>query len=574
MLAEAIPALFNSIPWYKTMCWGNQKHKFVRPVKWLVVLLGDLVVPTEFAEISSCTYSSGHRFLTPDLVKITADRDKYVEVMKQAYVIADPYERKRRIKSEVTEIAAKNGLIWKEDKELLDEVTNLVEYPVPIICRFEKKYLALPEKVLISEMKEHQKYFALHHQDGTLSCYFIAISNMKCKNEKTLKDGFERVIRSRFADAKFFLSEDLKIPLEHRVEKLSQSVFQEGLGTIFDKVARIKRLAAYIGSKLSLCRGSQDAVERIATLCKADLNSLMVNEFPDLQGEIGCHYALCQGLSETIAFGIRGHYLPKNINDEFPSSPEAATVGVADRLDTLVGVFSLGKQPTGSADPFGLRRACLTTIATIVHMGFRFDLRDILQKSIELYGNDFVELDKNILESQILSFFQGRITGFLHEGKHSIEDSIPLDLIKSVMYSAEAWYDLTDLLTRLNAMIQFRRRDDFDHVISTFKRVNNILRNEEVIGEINQRYFKVVEEKSLWEAFRLFNKEASEKIEKEDYLSALTTIARLREPVDNFFEVVLVNDPDNAIRTNRKCLLNNLRNLILRIADFSQLQVK
>ena len=572
VLTEAIPALFNSIPWYKTMSWGNQKNRFVRPVKWLVTLLGDWVIPTEFAGISSGNYSSGHRFLAPNSIKLNADREKYLELMRQAFVIADHHERRRQIKSKVNELAAEKGLVWKEDHELLDEVTNLVEYPIPIMCRFENKYLALPEKVLVSEMKEHQKYLALHCLDGTLSSYFMAISNMKCKNEKALQDGFERVLRSRFADAEFFLSEDLKISLDDRVVRLSQSIFQDGLGTIFDKVERIKQLAAYIGSQIFLCKDSIEAVERIATLCKADLNSLMVNEFPDLQGEIGCHYAICQGLPEIVSFGIRDHYLPKNINDAFPSSTEAAIVGVADRIDTLVGVFSLGKSPTGTADPFGLRRACLTTIATIVHMGIRIDLRRILEKSIEVYENVSVKLDKKDLESQLLNFFKVRVIGFFQEKKQS--DSVPLDLIKSVMNSTPAWYDLTDLLSRLKAMIQFRKREDFDDVISTFKRINNILRNEVVSGEINEQNFNMNEEKLLWEAYGISNLEATKMIEKEDYLSALSAMAQLREPVDNFFEVVLVNDPDSDIRTNRKCLLHKLRDLLLRIADFSQLQVE
>ena len=574
VLTEAIPSLFSSISWYKTMCWGMHRVRFVRPVKWLVALLGDWVIPAEFAGISSDCYSLGHRFLAPDPVKVNADRNRYIDMLEQVFVIANHHERKRQIKSKVNELAAKKDLVWKEDDELLDEVTNLVEYPIPIMCQFEDKYLALPERVLVSEMKGHQKYLALHRPDGTLSQYFITISNMKCENEKVLQDGYERVLRSRFADAEFFLSEDLKVPLDDRVVGLSQSVFQDGLGTILDKVERIKQLAAYIGSEVSMSPQSLEVVERIATLCKADLNSLMVNEFPELQGEIGCHYAICQGLPEIVAFGIRGHYLPKSINDEFPSSPEAAIVGIADRIDTLVGVFALGKSPTGTADPFGLRRACLTAIATVIHMGFRIDLRDVLKKSFETYGNILAELDKKDLEGQLHSFFQVRVTGFFQDGKHSMEDPIPLDLIKSVMHSSPAWYDLTDVLSRIRAMNQFRKRDDFDDVTATFKRVNNILRNEVVGGEVNEGILNLTEEKSLWDAFRVANRETREKIDNEDYLSALTTMAHLREPVDNFFEAVLVNDPDSDLRNNRKRLLHELRSLLLRIADFSQLQLE
>ena len=591
VLMESIPKFFSSIPWYKTMCWGTQKVRFVRPVRWLAAMLGDWIIPTEFAGVSSDKYSFGHRFLAPDSITVNADRDRYLKSLRNAFVIADHHERKNLIRQQINEMAAENGLVWKEDDELLAEVTNLVEYPVEIFCSFEQKYLELPEIVLISEMKKHQKYFALHTSDGKLCNNFIAISNMQCKDTDALRSGYEKVLRSRFADAEFFLAEDMKISLNERVPLLSRAIFQNRLGSILEKVERIKHLAAYIGSELSLPNENLLTVEKIAHLCKSDLNSNMVAEFPDLQGEIGFHYALRQEFPEIIASGIREHYLPRNIVDEYPSTPEAAIVGIADRIDTLVGVFGIGKEPTGTADPFGLRRACLTCIAIVIHLKFRLNLQKAISKSVQTYSDIFGESRKKLLEQQILDFFQVRIIGFLQDGKHAgllantidytttslskpgdAENGFPLDFIKSVVFASPTWYDVTDLLNRLRAMNQFRLRDDFVDISATFKRVNNILRNESINGHVDPLHLKMVEENVLWEAFLLADRSATELIEKENYTSALTTLAQLRDPVDKFFDAVLVNDPDNEIRINRQCLLQNILSLLLRIADFSQIQ--
>ena len=573
LLIEAIPNFFGSIPWYKAMCWSNERVRFVRPVRWLTAMFGEWIIPTEFAGVPSGGRSFGHRFLAPSPIELSADIDRYLRALEEAFVVADHHNRKSRIRHQIKRLAEEARLTWKEDAELVEEVTHLVEYPVAILCSFEEKYLDLPEIVLISEMKHHQKYFPLFSPNGTLSNYFVVISNMECKNTDTSRYGYERVLRSRFADAEFFLAEDLKLSLEERVPKLSHAIFQSRLGTILEKVERMKALAGFIASTLSIADEGIDTVQNIAHLCKSDLNSSMVGEFPELQGEVGYHYAIKQGLPKTTANGIREHYLPKNITDEYPTMPEAAIVGIADRIDTLVGVFGIGKAPTGTADPYGLRRACLTCIAIIVHMKFKVNLRDIIRKSIDTYSALLDAVDKERLERQVLDFFATRITGLLQDGKlPCLAASYPLDLVKSVVNASPSWYDLTDLLSRLEAMDQFRQRSDFVNISATFKRVNNILREHIVDGDVDRLQLKENEEKTLWETFLSLDSTAKGLIRDGDYTTALKTLAQLREPVDEFFDAVLVNDPDDKIRDNRKCLLHKIRSTLLHIADFSQLQ--
>ncbi len=573
ILATAIPELMGAIPWYKTMRWGSGTTGFVRPVKWLIVLLGNTTIPVNFAGIQAQANSHGHRFLSPGEVSGTSVREGFLDNLEAASVIADHGRRKQRIRGQILEIAGENNLQWIDDESLLWEVTNLVEYPFPILGTFDSRYLKIPEIVLISEMKKHQRYFPLHNCDGTLSNSFVAISNMDCADHAVVRSGYEKVVRSRFADADFFLTEDLKRPLHSRIDDLSKSIFQAQLGTISDKVERITRLSAFIAERLELSTQESATISEISRLCKTDLTTHMVAEFPELQGEIGCYYAQRQNLSETVASGIREHYLPKSLSDTFPSSKEAAVVGLADRVDSLVGIFGIGKGPTGSADPFALRRACLTSIAIIVNEKFELNIADIIDHAISGYGEVLSDIAATDLRELVLKFYCARMRGFLQDdGNPILSSGFSYDSVRSVMSASAAWYDFSDLISRVTAMETFRQRDDFTDVAATFKRAHNIIRDDFSSGDVNVEKLLLKEEKLLWRNAIETEEKINELLGSKDYVDALSLIAPLRLPVNDFFDAVLVNDPDSEIRDNRRRLVAKVVELVLRIADFSELQ--
>ncbi len=573
ILAAVIPAFFDGIHWYKTMRWGTGTTAFVRPVHWLVAVLGKQIIPTDYAGVQSGNESFGHRFLAPRAIPVTADREAYLQSLRAAFVYADQDERKAQLRKLVAESANGTGRVWREDEELLGIVNNLVEYPVPVLCSFEERYLDIPPAVLVSEMKEHQKYLALVDTDGELANIFIAVSNMTCRNVDVIREGYQNVLRSRFADAEFFLREDMKQELGDRVPKLAQSIFQARLGSVLDKVERLGRLAEWIGKRLGMDAGHLQTVNRIARLCKADLTTYMVGEFPDLQGEIGRYYASAEGLPEIVSEGLRDHYLPRNVNDSFPASDEAAVVAVADRLDTMVGIFGIGKAPTGSADPFGVRRACLSSMAIVVNRGFRLDMKEVIQQTITIYG-DVLDTDGNDLLDDIMKFFLARAKRlFQEQSRDGVPGGFAWDTIDAVVQASTPWTDCTDLVVRLQAMDEFRQRNDFADVAATFKRTNNIL-DREILGNgvVDAALFSHTEESRLSEAVDSTEAEVSASLERRNHVAALAAVAPLRATVNAFFDAVLVNDPDDAVRNNRHRLVQRVVELVLQIADFSAIQ--
>ena len=574
LLAEVIPEFFGAIHWYKTMRWASESTPFVRPVHWLAAVLGDAVIPTEFAGVRSGNQSQGHRFLAPQPITVTAEREAYLQTLREAYVYVDQDERKQLIRDKITASATGAGLIWREDDGLLEQVTNLVEYPVPVLCSFAERYLEIPEEVLVSEMREHQKYLALNGTDGALNHSFIAVSNTICDDEAVIREGYEAVLRARFADAEFFLREDRKQKLEERVPKLAEAIFQADLGSVLDKVERVRKLAAAIGSELGMSADQLATVDTIAHLCKTDLTTHLVGEFPDLQGQVGCYYALGEGLSAVVANGLRDHYLPRNVNDDYPSSDEAAVVGIADRVDTMVGIFGVGKVPTGSADPYALRRACLTSIAIIANRGFRIDISKVVSASIGLYANVLPATATEGLQDAILDFYLSRGTRLFADNTRSgIPGGFAKDTIEAVVQASTPWHDFTDLVARLEAMMQFRSRDDFQAVAATFKRTNNILDRDVPPGAVDRSLFSHDAETGLQKALEETAAAMGVCLEKQDHIGALAAVAPLRETVDTFFDDgPLVNDPDETLRVNRHRLVRAVVDLVIQVADFSAIR--
>jgi glycyl-tRNA synthetase len=574
VLGEAIPAFLNAIHWYKTMRWATCEASFVRPVHWLAALVGDQVIPCEFAGVRSSNTTRGHRFLAPDDIVVPAGREGYLQTLRDASVIANHQERRQAIRDALDAIAARHDLVWRTDEDLLTEVTNLVEFPVPIECSFDARYLEIPDAVLVSEMKGHQKYLALADTDGNLANRFVAVSNMTCNSEELVRTGYQNVLKSRFADAEFFLREDMKVLLEDRVAKLAESIFQAKLGTILDKVERFGALAGYLGGVLNLDDATLKTVDDVARLCKADLTTAMVGEFPELQGEIGSYYAGLQGLSEDVAAGIYDHYLPRGAHDTLPGSDAAAVVGLADRIDTLTGIFAIGKIPTGSADPFALRRACLTSVSIILARDFRFDLADVIRKSADAAAAVVDGVDAEQLTADILAFYHQRLRVlFRDEPREGLPGGFAFDTIDAVMQASAPWTDVCDLAERLQAMHEFRSRDDFAAVAATFKRASGILKDVELEDDtVDEGLLNLTEERALFDAVAATSAEVDSALAARDYVAALAAVAVLRTSVDAFFDAVMVNDPDSALRRNRMALLTSIVKLVRRTADFSAVQ--
>ena len=584
LLAELFPKLFSEIHWYKTMRWGDAgMTPFVRPVTWLVALLGDRVIPMSFAGIRSGSETRGHRFLHNRAVAVKAGREDYLATLRTAKVFVDQAERKALIRGQIGEAAAAAGLKWRQDEDLLDTVTFLVEYAEPVTGGFPERLLEVPEEVLVSEMREHQKYFALEKPDGRLANRFITISNMHCDDFALVQKGNEKVLRARFADAEFFLREDRQRPLESRFADLEKVTFAADLGaegSIAKKAARAERIAAHLAGLLKdaqgrplLDAGRIDKLRRIARLAKCDLTTNMVGEFPELQGIMGRYYALAEGIDPVVADGIRDQYRPRNAEDGFPGSDEAALAGIADRLDTLISLFAKGKAPTGSSDPYALRRACWSTVALIVNRGFRLDLREALRWAIdEIYKPILKPAETDGLLDKLLDFFLGRAKNLFQEAARAgLPGGFAKDTLDAAAQSKAGWRDFTDYVARLEALQGFRDRPTFAQAAETFKRVSNIL-DPAVQGDLDPGALKLPAEAQLLEGVARAEGEVRKHMGAQRYGEVLEAVGALRGDVAGLFDATLVNDPDPQLRRQRHLLLRKVRELVGEIADFSAFQ--
>jgi glycyl-tRNA synthetase beta chain len=623
MLAEAIPAIVRAFPWPKAMRWGEasvstESLRWVRPLHGIVALIGEDIVKVEIAGIRSGATSVGHRFHHPGPITIGSAID-YVDKLRACHVIVDPEERKALIRTAAAKAAGKNGLV--PDEELVAENAGLTEFPVALAGKFDPAFLALPPELIRLTMKVNQKYFACENE-GALCPSFVFVSNIESSDPAAIVAGNEKVLAARLSDAKFFWEQDLKVPLAEQAKKLDQIVFHEKLGTMADKSARVAKLAEWLVQERLIKGADPDEVRIAACLAKADLVTEMVGEFPELQGVIGGYYARAQGQAPAVADAIRDHYKPAGQGDEVPTERVTVAVNIADRLDTLVSFFAIGEKPTGSRDPFALRRAALGFLQLLTKSSLRLPLSDVLVQAAvlniisrlgALSSVTFPDLldpddDEHRITAEVGSFtyrhgnrvvvrWNAALTPNLERGKvieeagdaaaavldffadrlkvQQREAGVRHDLIDAV-FALGGEDDLVRLLARVKALQAFVERPEGADLLAAYKRAANILKREGWTGEAVVKkqlsYTPQIEESELDDALDAAEPKVAASIADEEYERAMTALASLRAPVDAFFDKVTVNDPDPAKREVRLNLLARMRGAVHRVADFSRIE--
>lgn len=558
LLPEILKNFLLSLPFKKSMRWAAYNLRFARPIHWLLAIYDGKVVELQIEDIKSGPASFGHRFLSPDPFIVSGLTD-YLNKTREHFVIACPAERKQIILEEAQKAAAAVGGKLFYTAELLETVAFLVEYPVIIRGGFDENYLRLPKDVLTTTMIAHQKYFPVVNEDGQLLPYFIAVSNTRAKNMDIVAKGNERVLRARLADAEFFFTEDKKISLENRVESLKKVVFHTLLGTSHKKVTRIRKLAVKIAAKVK--PSVKKNVDRAALLAKADLESLMVGEFAELQGIMGREYALLAGENPAVAQAIYEHYLPVVAGGTLPQSDEGAIVGIADKMDSIVGFFAVGLPPTGTADPYALRRQALGIINIILSHGYALRL-DFLIDECLLQLKEALKKPAGDVKKEVLEFFKGRLQNQL------INQGFAYDTVEAILNAEIA--DLVLTTRKVQALQNFRSHPEFEPLSIAFKRVDNILKDF-AGGLTDVNLLSNHAEIQLFTALDSVKIRVEKGIAENDFQTALLKLAALRPSVDNFFEKVMVMDKDEKIRVNRLALLADISALFHKIADFSKI---
>ncbi|MDG6247861.1 glycine--tRNA ligase subunit beta [Glaesserella parasuis] len=560
LLVGIISQALAKLPIPKTMRWGDKTEQFVRPVHTVTLLLGDELIEGEILGVASGTTVRGHRFLGEREFQIS-HADQYPALLKEkGSVVADFNERKALILAKAQEKATALGGVADIEEDLLDEVTSLVEYPNVLAAKFEERFLAVPAEALVYTMKGDQKYFPIYDKDGKLLPHFIFVSNINPEDPSKIIEGNEKVVRPRLTDAEFFFKTDLKQRLEDQLPRLETVLFQQQLGTLRDKTARIEQLAGEIAKQIG---ADETKAKRAGLLSKCDLMTNMVFEFTDTQGVMGMHYARYDGEDEEVAVALNEQYMPRFAGDELPKSLVASSVALADKFDTLTGIFGIGQAPKGSADPFALRRAALGALRIIVEKNLPLDLSDLVATSAKLFGDKLT--NSNVVE-EVVDFMLGRFRAWYQD------EGIAVDVIQAVLTRRPT--RPADFDARVRAVSHFRTLDSAEALAAANKRVSNILAKVEgeISSEIDRTLLVEAEEKALAEQVITLQAELAPLFEKGEYQTALDRLAGLREVVDNFFDKVMVNAEDPKLRQNRQAILNNLRNLFLQVADISLLQ--
>jgi glycyl-tRNA synthetase beta chain len=557
LLTEILPRLINAIPFKKSMRWGDLEARFARPVHWIVALFDGSVVPFSFGNIESGSASRGHRFMANSTFPVR-DLAHYLEECERHFVIPDPQRRKDIIRREIARVAVKAHGNVLPDEALLEQVAFLVEYPSAVHGTFSKDFLAVPREVLITSMREHQRYFSLVDDQGKLLPGFITINNTLTDDPEVVVKGNERVLRARLSDARFFFDEDQKHTLESRVDALKAVVYQAKLGTSYEKMERFRELARMLAERIN--PAVSEKAQRAATLCKADLVTGMVGEFPEVQGIMGREYALHDGEDEAVANAIAEHYLPTQAGGELPSSDIGAFVSLADKIDTICGCFSVGLIPTGSADPYALRRSAIGIINIILDKGYREPLSALVAASLDLLAAKMTRPREEV-QRDVLEFFKGRFV-------NQMADRFASDAVDAVV--SVSFDDLVDAAAKIQALAEFRNREDFGPLAVAFKRVCNIVK-EGVETPVSEALFEDPAEGALYRALQGVSGKVEGALQGGDYLAALTQIATLKETVDQFFDKVMVMAEDERVRQNRLALLTGIARLFARLADFSRL---
>ncbi|MDT8370608.1 MAG: glycine--tRNA ligase subunit beta [Gammaproteobacteria bacterium] len=561
LIADIFQQALNDLPIAKRMRWGNLPGEFVRPVHWLVLLFGDEVIPVDLLGVSSGRETRGHRFHHPQAIRIQSAQTYAPQLETEGHVIVDMAIRREAIRGQVLELATKLGGEAVINESLLDEVTGLVEWPIALSGSFDQRFLELPAEALISSMEEHQKYFAVRDISGALLPYFITICNIESRDPAQVIAGNERVILPRLSDAAFFWQTDRKRPLADRQEQLKTIVFQNKLGTVFDKSVRVAKLAAKIASQID---GDTALAERAAHLAKCDLVTEMVGEFPDLQGIMGRYYAKLDGEHADVAEALDEQYLPRYSGDQLPQTKTGLSLSLAEKLDTLVGLFGIGQPPTGVKDPFALRRAALGGLRIIIESKLDIDLVELLTYAQQQFNDQLTEKD---VVDHVTVYLLERLRGY------AIEQGYKSDVFEAVIAVKPS--KPLDFMHRLDAVAAFRQMEQAEALAAANKRIANILRKNDAeaeLGAIDNTLLLEPAEKALADSLNLVKVEVAPLMAQSDYKAVLTALASMRETVDGFFDNVMVMADEPAVRHNRLALLNQTRALFLGVADISSLQ--
>jgi glycyl-tRNA synthetase beta chain len=561
LIPEILQQALNDLPIPKRMRWGTLPGEFVRPVHWLVLLFGDNVIPYDTLGVSSGRESRGHRFHHPANIRINSAQSYVAQLETEGHVVVDMTARREAIRGQVLELATQLGGEAILNEALLDEVTGLVEWPVALSGSYDKRFLELPAEALISSMEEHQKYFAVRDKSGELLPYFITICNIESRDPAQVIAGNERVILPRLSDAAFFWETDRKRPLADRQEQLKTIVFQNKLGSVFDKSERVANLAAVIATKIG---GEALLAERAARLAKCDLVTEMVGEFPDLQGIMGRYYARLDGENADVAEALDEQYLPRFAGDSLPKTKTGQAVSIAEKLDTLVGLFGIGQPPTGVKDPFALRRAALGVLRIVIENELDINLLELLHTAQQGFDDSLTE-DNVTLD--VMRYLFDRLRGYAQD------KGIKSDVFEAVL-AVQPTRPL-DFMQRLKAVEAFRQLEQAEALAAGNKRIGNILRKngaEDDAGQIDGSLLSEEAEKALASKLSAVSAKVKPLMESADYAGVLTTLAEMRETVDGFFDEVMVMDENLTIRQNRLAILNQTRALFLGVADISHLQ--
>ena len=559
LLGDTLKGLVDGLNFPNNMHWADLDYKFIRPLRWLVALYGQDVIDFEVANVKSGRTSRGHRFLSEGDFEI-ANADDYVEACRKASIIVDQNERCEMIRQQIAEVAAANGGQAEVNEDLLEEVLYLVEYPTALCGKFDEKYLALPAEAVITPMRDHQRYFPVL-KDGQLLPLFITIRNGGKEHLETVQHGNERVLRARLEDAQFFFDEDRKKTLEQHGEKLKTVVFQDGLGTIYDKALRLEVLAGYIADAIGASEQDKKDAVRAAKLAKADLVTGMVTEFTELQGVMGREYALLDGETKAVAQAIDEHYMPRFAGDSQPASVAGRIVSLADKIDTIVGTFSRGLIPTGSQDPFALRRQALGIVNMLKEAQYHISLSQLVAKAMELLKiADAGQQAK--LQNDVADFMKLRLKNVLADA------DIRYDVVEAVFVTVDDIYGVFLRAQAVNEAV----KQDMEKTIQAFVRTGNIARKaEDVQAAVEADILAEQVEKDLYKAYEVAASKVEKEIVAQDYAGAIATLSQLAAPIDAFFDGVMVMDKDEKIKNNRLGLLKLVDNLVCQVADFSKI---
>ena len=546
----------------KNMRWADQDLRYIRPIKWLVALFGQEVVPFSIANVQSNNWSMGHRFLG-SRIELTEPVNYEKEMLAQ-YVVVDPQIRKNNILSQLKELEEEKNWVIPVDEDLLEEVNNLVEYPTVLYGQFEEEYLKLPEEVLITSMKEHQRYFPVKSADGELIRYFVTVRNGGSEHLDKVAKGNEKVLRARLSDAAFFYAEDQKMDIQQALKKLNSIVYHEEIGTLANKVDRVRRLTNMITQKLNFTDEEKQTAERAAEICKFDLVTNMVNEFPELQGHMGEKYARQKGEKEAVAVAINEHYMPRNADDRAPEGNAGAVLSIAEKVDTIASFFSIGMIPSGSQDPYALRRQATGVVQTFLHKDWKIQLEDLIQQSLLLLeAEGIVKQNLETLSQELIAFFKLRIKHLLQE------KGIRYDLIDAVLGNEVGI--ISTLVNKAVVLEGKKNTDDFKENIEALSRILNIASKSKENGDIQEALFENEDEQQLYDKFKAVSGLLNESVTEEYYFELLVS---MKPEINQYFDHTMVMAENEAVKQNRLNLMVKISEIIRKFANVNEILVK